>query len=391
MKKLLGILLVCALVVPASAANIFSNVETYGEVQTIGAKASNIGVPSDVGVNNRVIFGLGMDLVEDVRANVSFINTNSWGDTTTNGQLGQGQNINGFLDEINVVEANVAISNIFGAWDLKVGRQFYGNEDSKIIYFGPTHGRYNLVRDSLSLDAAVLAYNSEKIAFNAIYGKLARRNLPAVTDNSLAGLDFTYMFNENLNAQAYWYDIEQKNDPSDHLGIFGIKPTFAADNLIVSAEFAKNYEGKVFQDANKGWMAAVDASLKMGNEDIDLTPRAGYYRTEKDFVSFGNYAPGLLFGGIMLGPLDNGANYGIFNVGLDFAFPALDKFTFAFDWYAINSGPRDHSAWFGNEFDLTAKYTFNEYVDFNGGIAYITNSDATDDPYAFQLGMLVKF
>ena len=47
--------------------------------------------------------------------------------------------------------------------------------------------------------------------------------------------------------------------------------------------------------------------------------------------------------------------------------------------------------WFGNEFDLVAKYQHNDYVSFNLGGALVTNVPDESDAYAVQVGMAIKF
>ena len=48
--------------------------------------------------------------------------------------------------------------------------------------------------------------------------------------------------------------------------------------------------------------------------------------------------------------------------------------------------------WFGNEFDLVAKYQHNDYVNFTLGGGIATNTDNPDgDIYGVQVGMLIKF
>lgn len=408
MKKLLGVLFALALVVPAMAGNIFSNVETYGEVQTIGSLTENVVGDSSIrDTSNRVMFGLGLDLVEDVRANVSFLNTSYWGRSGTNGD-----NVNDFFDKIYVSEANVAIGNVFGALDVKVGRQFYGDEDSSVMYYGPTHYRsaiqspdgdnpgYANVRDAQSLDGAVVSYNGDKWAMNAIYAKIVDTFADNDQDDSLAGWDVKANITNNLLVQAYMYDFRNGTQASkeQHWGFWGVKPSYTDDIFTVSAEFAKNYEDQVFGQNNRGWLLKADAKVNYTLPMLDFAPRIGYTHTEKTFESMGNYMPGLIFSN-RTGQLYAGEDaLRVLNAGVDFKFAALDKVSFALDYFAIKVGDanRSHADWLGNEFNLLAKYAVNEYVELHAGAGYMTNANPNftyknEDPYTGQLGMIVKF
>lgn len=404
MKKLLGVLLACALVVPAMAGNIFNNVETYGEVQTIGVMAENATGDNFRNTTNRVLFGLGMDLVEDVRSNLTFGYSNYWDNT-------EGSTLDYYWNNIYVAEANVVLSNLFANWELKVGRQFYGNEDSAVMYIGPKHyiGKANVVPGSI--DAALLTYNSDNLVGNIIYGKLDEVNHTADKDVSFMGLDGTYNVNENLGVQAYLYDERDSDNAGGenyHLGLWGLKPTWQNDVMAFSAEFAKNYANDVFGDNNVGWMAKVDAKMDMTVEAATITPRLTYYHAEKDFMSYGNYNPGLFIPEVV-NPYYNYTrsmpNTRVLNLGVDFAFANLEKFAFAVDYLALAGSPSTNDApalscdnphWIGNEFDLTAKYNHNEYVQLFAGAGVLLNHNSfwsykTNTPYIANLGMLIKF
>lgn len=414
MKKLLGMLFALALVVPAMAGNIFSNVETYGEVQTIGSMTENAVDPSTRDVSNRVILGLGMDLVEDVRANVSFLNTSYWGRANTL----SGDNVDdNFLQDTYLVEANLAVSNVFGALDVKVGRQFYGDEDSSIIYFGPTHYRANLrapsgadpsyatITDSLSLDGVVISYTGDNWTGNILYAKLTDTFDNNDEDISVGGFDVKANLTDNIMGQVYMYDIRDgANDPKEHhFGVWGVKPTYADDMFSVSAEFAKNYEDQIFGQNDRGWLLKADLKANYAFASADVNPRFTYAHTEKSFATYGNYMPGLIFSSrvgkmfSILGANEDGLR--VVNPGVDLKFAGLDKFSFAFDYFAITFDDPTTSTganWLGNEFNLMAKYALNEYVEFHAAAGYATNVNQgfahnNEDPYMGQLGMIVKF
>ena len=143
MKKLLVAVLACAMVAPAFAA--FDNVQITGDVQTIGlaieGQGTNAILPDTVserGTTSRVLFGVGADLVEDVTAKITFAHEKMFGDYGRVGNTLTGGT--GVLDNTRVAEAFVNISNVFDALEVKVGRQFYGDEKSAVMYLGPING-----------------------------------------------------------------------------------------------------------------------------------------------------------------------------------------------------------------------------------------------------------
>ena len=374
MKKTLALLLAVAFAVPAFAGNVFSNVETYGEIETIGYNTNlDTAMAGQKAVANRVLFGLGMDLVEDVRANITFQYNNVW-------QSWNGETVDDYLQNIVVQEANVVISNVFGAIETKIGRQFYGGEDNPVLYVGPRHGYYNGVDYSYSLDGALATWSNDNAAVSAFYGQTTHNS-----EYRLTGLTFDYAFNNNLTAGLYWYDYSY---PTEHQGVWGLKAAYQNEEAKLGAYYAKNYDNGVFSHNNEGWMLKVDASMNLDMEKLALTPRLSYYHTEKEYyVDDANYTAGIILANEVGDFSYSGDDWRVFNAGIDFGFKALEKVTFAFDY--LNA--KVDNEWFGNEFDLVAKYQHNDYVSFNLGGALVTNVPDESDSYAVQVGMAIKF
>ena len=381
MKKTLALLLAVAFAVPAFAGNILSNVETYGEIETIGFMQSETAGAKSVA--NQTLFGMSADLVEDVRANLTFAyatNPMSGYDNVWENQMGE--TLQNYMDNVTVAEANVVVSNIFGALEAKIGRQYYGNEDSAVMYLGPRHNYWANLRfgfANFSMDGALLTYQGDSLAFSAFYAQMAD-----MTDERMTGLTLDYAFTNNLVAGAYWYDMSDE----DHEGIWGGRVAYQNEGSKLAVEYAKNYEDGVFSHNNRGWMLKADAALNLDLEKVALTPRITYYHSEKDFFAMGNYTAGIVLGNEAGAFSVTGDDWRVFNAGIDFGVKALEKVTFAFDYL---NAKRDNS-WIGNEFDLTAKYQHNDYVTFTLGGGIVTNiPDYSGDIYAGQLGMLIKF
>lgn len=406
MKKLLGLLLAMTMAWPVTAsAEVLKNVDLKGEIQTIASDArhdKNNMFKS--GTNFRVLAGLSADLVEDVRANVLFQYNDAWFSGT------EGNTVQNYWDEVRLAEANVVLSNLFCCLEATVGRQFYGDEDSAVMYFGPNHYVFGMNK-APSLDGAKLVYSDDFKTFTMLAGKLVDvrtttsaggSTVTIVDDNwTVYGLDLKLNLTDTLTAQVYGYDfMNSKYDAATekrHEGFYGAKATFAPEAATLSAEYARGYEAnRLFREGNDSpYMVKVDAALNM---DV-ITPRAAFYYAKGKVSPFGNYYPGLAVGHVLAGVGEPFASYSfdgvrMFNVGVDYAW---NKFVFSLDGFSFQDRTaKDSSTW---EADLVAKYNHNDYVQLFAGIGYVKHSTTaksathfdTKDNTVGQLGMLIKF
>ena len=402
MKKLLGLLLAMTMAWPVTAsAEVLKNVDLKGEIQTIASDARHDkGNMFKSGTNFRVLAGLSADLVEDVRANVLFQYNDAWLSGT------EGNTVQNYWDEVRLAEANVVLSNLFCCLEATVGRQFYGDEDSAVMYFGPNHYVFGMNK-APSLDGAKLVYSDDFKTFTMLAGKLVdvrttSTGTTIVDDNwTVYGLDLKLNLTDTLTAQVYGYDfMNSKYDAARekrHNGFYGAKATFAPEAATLSAEYARGYEAnRLFREGNDSpYMVKVDAALNM---DV-ITPRAAFYYAKGVVSPFGNYYPGLAIGHVLAGDDAPFAGYSgdgvrMFNVGVDYVW---NKFVFSLDGFSFQDRTaKDSSTW---EADLVAKYNHNDYVQLFAGIGYakystdIKSATALDtkDNTVGQLGMLIKF
>ena len=400
MKKLLGLLLAMTMAWPVTAsAEVLKNVDLKGEIQTIASDARH---DKDnmfkSGTNFRVLAGLSADLVEDVRANVLFQYNDAWLSGT------EGNTVQNYWDKVRLAEANVVLSNLFCCLEATVGRQFYGDEDSAVMYFGPNHYVFGMNK-APSLDGAKLVYSDDFKTFTMLAGKLVdvrttSAGATIVDDNwTVYGLDLKLNLTDTLTAQVYGYDfMNSKYDAARekrHKGFYGAKATFAPEAATLSAEYARGYEAnRLFREGhNSPYMVKVDAALNM---DV-ITPRAAFYYAKGVVSPFGNYYPGLAVGHVLAGVGEPFASYSfdgvrMFNVGVDYAW---NKFVFSLDGFSFQDRTaKDSSTW---EADLVAKYNHNDYVQLFAGIGYakygtgVKEAQDTKDNTVGQLGMLIKF
>jgi hypothetical protein len=403
MKKLLGVLLAIAMTWPAGAT-VLSNVEVKGEIQTIASDAHhNQNQYYNSGVNTRVLAGLSAELVEDVTANLMFQYADTWGDNPDN----EGKTVQEYWDNVKLVNANVVLHNLLCAFDLTVGRQFYGDEDSVVMYLGPNHYNAEINTYVNSIDAAKLVYSDDVKTFTAIAGTIV--NLypwGTKTKIDLYGADFRLNITDNLNAQVYGYDVAVRGDDMDpdedqHSGFYGAKLGLNTEAFRASAEYARNFAGHrlIKEHKDTGYMVKADVAA-----DIEkVTARGTFLYAKQNFFALGNYTPGLLVGhklggnGIWEYTDENGVR--MFNVGLDFK--PFEKWVFSLDGYTFQARTGHATTY---EADLTAKYNHNEYVQLFAGFGYAKytknekytanfskDERETPDNFKGQIGMLIKF
>ena len=384
MKKLLGLLLALAVAFPASA-DVLKNVDLKGEIQTIASDVHHN--PGDIynsGTNLRVLAGASFDLVEDVRANLLFAYGNTWGESSAGGY---GSPLNHYWNRVLLAEANVVLSNLFCCLEATVGRQFYGDEDSAVMYFGPNH--YNSEFDGYrALDGVKVAYSDDFKTFTLLAGNLIYAT-GSTQESEIYGADLKLNLTDALKWQVYGYDFKDLYGDKNG-GFYGTKFTFAPEAVTLAAEYARNFGGDrlVKEHHDTGYLVKVDAALNLEA----VTPRAAFVYTN-GFLGHGNYTPGLLVGDALVSHgIDVLAeSLRLFNVGVDYT---TGKWTFALDGFSFQDRYAHNSATL--EADLTAKYAHNEYVDLFAGIGYAKYGHAkTDfgqkDNTKGQLGILVKF
>ncbi|MDR3113623.1 MAG: hypothetical protein LBU09_04530 [Endomicrobium sp.] len=432
MKRLSALFAAVVLFAPISYAGILDDVKYHGEGSFYGYSTEKKGSYEAATVFYGTL-GLSANIYENISADFGIGYTNLWGDY--NGAYafdgkpitldGYGE---GILGKVRIIEANVTLDKLFGVdgLKLKIGRQFYGDEDSAVIYFGvrrdlPTLASWFAYDNSkyfspiTSIDAVTAYYENAHIKVNALfstfdngsittdaYGNPAAKNKNA----TLKGFDFKYVNIANMiDLQAYFYDLENYNAYGSylprHYGIVGAKGAFHkemgnGDVIKASVEIAENYAGaEILSDDIKALntgMLKLDASYKISK--IGLTPRAslgsygGYDKKDgtKYFASFGNYYPGLI-------GEPNGRSAGllfadtvIVNFGLDYT---IKKFTFGFDYFSFS---HDNDYWkTTGEIDLQAKYAYTESVIFNFGIAHFFADKSDGDIAYIQGGISYKF
>lgn len=408
MKKLLGLLLAMTVAFPVSA-DVLKNVTLKGEIQTIASDVRHNSVATDKynsGTNARALAGLSFDLVEDVRANVLFQYGYAWG---TNNEDNTGFDS---ADGMKLAEANVVLSNLFCCLEATVGRQFYGDENSAVMYFGPNHYNAEGLGLARALDAVKVSYSDDFKSFTMIAGKIADMRdaedaghaYPENYDGTaFYGADLKLNLTDAVSFQAYGYDLRNMQvwdsgawvaAEDTNVGFYGAKLAFNPEAALLSVEYARNFAGDrlVKEHGDTGYMVKADGAI-----DLEaVTARAAFLYAKQGFTAFGNYRPGLLIGDPLDGDIYGYSANGVrmFNVGFDFK--PYEKWTVSLDGYSFQGRDGRHSATL--EADLTAKYAHNEYVELFAGVGYAKYGNEGEYKAEFgkdntkgQLGMLIKF
>ncbi len=383
MKKLLGLFLVLTMAWPASAA-IVDNVDAIGEIEVIGAN-NNAQMSNANGAASRVMAGLSAELTEDVRANVQFVYNTPWDGAA------RGKDLNTYQNDIYLAEANMVLSNLMDRFELTLGRQFYGDEDSVLLYFGPRHGYMAALASPVtSLDAAKLTYADDVKALTLIAGKTQNLWELAAPDADFYGIDFRMNLTDTVKAQVYGYTYRNNDWQDEYQGFYGAKLSMMPQAGALSVEYARAHSGDrlIKESHNNDYLVKVDASLNMDS----FTPRAAFIYQKGAVSEYGAYAPGLVYGKTFFGGnnlINVLAESRVFNVGVDYNW---DKWTFALDGFAFQDRTAQHAATL--EADLTANYQHNENVGLFAGVGYAKLSRVAfnrDDAVVYQAGVNVKF
>ena len=381
MKKLLS-LLAAALLLPAVAsADVLKNVTFTGEIQTIGSTAHHTvdrGAFADYqynkGVANRVLAGLSADLTEDVTANLMFQYVNPWGN-----DIYAGQSVQGYLNKVRLVEANVVLHNLFCNLEVTVGRQFYGDEDSAVMYFGPNHYNAEYMDYARALDAVKLVYADDNWTGTVIAGEINDWSFD--TNGFKAtfyGADVKVNLAESLTGQLYGYGVQNRHDKlyydgDSFQGFYGAKLNFAPEAFRFGVEYARDMAGTrpLREHADTGYMVKTDVAADMQA----LTVRGTFLYSKNFLFGYGNYVPGLLMQPFFTQNRhteENVYQYAyeegtrMFNVGMDYR--VADKWTVSLDGYSFQGRTGSHKATL--EADLTVKYAHNEHVELFAGVGY---------------------
>ncbi len=440
-KKLLGSALALAMLLPYSQAyaDVLKNVKVDGSIDLQATSANNV---TDFSTSKydqigdaqaRLMLNTGFDLLDDVHAMTTLTDNNfHWGQNNgaagivsgpgSNSQQMIGGNTTGLLDSILLDQAYIKIDKVFGAVDVTLGRQFYGNPGDMIIYFGPYQNLFGLAVSAI--DAARFDWSNDMIGLTGLAGKF---NIPTMagplgtslggtthigsdaTQVDVQGLNLTIKGNSMANGGAYVWEKETHlsavgaaPSANDYLYVAGLKGKVSAGPAYLKAEVAKDFgENRTAlmgpTAANyDGWAVKADVGAKadLGVASVEpwgeFADASGGANNNKNYQFAGinpDYRPGGIYGFFssldgMTGDMSTFSNGGvgdrtIWGAGLKATPAALSKLTMGvayWDYYFQSAlGEQEElgttaaagNKHIGSEADVNLTWKHSDNVAFN--------------------------
>lgn len=414
MKKILGLVLVLALFVPAAAQ---AKINLYGQFDVSGYSFDGTGISGVEAPSNtymRAILGANFGLAENIDANVALLYGRFWGEYSKTDGNNPGESTQSVLDTTKIAEANVVFKNLFenDKMSLKIGKFFYGDKGNSVFYIGPKDlNTYNFSQlagsgagalvtlNESGMDGALLTYNDtkENLKVDVGYSKLSSDNYsnlsiffsPSNDKANVVFADARYKYNDMLGLQAYVYDFEAYDSSSsdrDRYDYVGVKPSVEIDKLKASLEVIQSFysdKGRIADDGYDRYFAKIDASYQLTD---CLTPRAMYFKAGDNYIApLNDIYLGLALTSLMY--YNNGLN-GIdcLNAGIDYK---IGKFKILADYFRLVPNGQYSP---GYEADLRAEYYYTEKIVFKGGIGYYSAEQIGDRSLTvYNLGLGWKF
>jgi|GEM_PF-1454914 len=293
-------------------------------------------------------------------------------------------------------EAYLRVGELLPHTEIRIGRQFYGDAGSSVLYFGPGYYTPEAL-ESGYLDAASLNFEAGGFRFKAVYAVVNENEFSrAYRDGDYdvyvkniagfqAGLDMT----ESLSADIYMYDNRAGDNPAagTHLGIYGGQLAFSSGCGSFSAGVFKNYQGGFFRNNNSGWAFRTEGNYEKSAGTFKTNARLAFFHAERDYSSYGDYAPGLVLSFYDPVSVPDGTDKQIINPGLDLTPAFLGGITVSLDYLAV----RDGGKWFGGEYDITAAYRASENIEFQAGAGLLDEKGGEGTRKLAELGFTYYF
>jgi|GEM_PF-1252054 len=242
-----------------AGAELLKNFKYDGKIEVHAYKSSNQDWAADVfdgtysDVDTRLQINASFDLNEDAEAVVSVVKNDRQYDST-----GGSQSLDTISKALFFEQAHVLLRGVMGL-DHRIGRQYYGDEGSIVMYYGPTSWPYEILMPVVALDGYTAMYSSGGQSRNerkkwssryrsrselefSIHALLAKENNFNNTpdeDRDISGIRARCEFPENVKLSAYFYQRKYQTGtsvrgPDDRLQAAGM----ALDGAIVGFEYS---------------------------------------------------------------------------------------------------------------------------------------------------------
>lgn len=266
------------------------------------------------------------------------------------------------VDRVQLAEGYGELKNIFNAVDIKIGRQFYYDDQ---VWFMPKYDNFeNLVYTSLDGATASIRIKATQIRLMAGW----RARLSDWDDHDY----FTYGFETKTDIKpeygfyAFFYNSQKNSDTYE--GVYGLKPYVNYKGIAASFRYLRVFDDGRAAFPKHGQFFMGDISYEINAPAAMLKPRASVAWTtgstdmniyfERSLIIEHIYGPTVL------------RDTAVYNAGIDIAPAALPKLQVLFDGYYYQ-GRANGNPDKGLELDLQAKYNLLEDLTIGAGFAYL--------------------
>lgn len=312
--------------VMATSANNATDFQTYPDnpAPVVTAGRDRIG-----DTQTRVLLFIDWDLLDDVHSRLTLRKNNR-----VHGE--NSEHLNTVQNNVFVDEAHFKVDKLAGAIDLTAGRQFYGESNDIVIYYGPSDKAWFTMPVS-AIDAFRADWNGEHLTFTGLAGRTNDPNVFTAADAStdVRGLILTLKGNDHIRASVYgWNRVVHRvaaavgtppgnagaadnGGKNDNLYVVGLKMRLAGGGFWLKSEFAQNFGTLRAAAADPadapaanyiGWAAFGNTGFKVESDDVGTFSIWGEgaigsgrssrrERSNDGFVPInGDYRPGAIYG-----------------------------------------------------------------------------------------------
>lgn len=433
MRKLLAVFAALGMAGSAFSGDLLGlkNVSVDGSIEYLGKQANNQTDANDGDEDSagdaasRVRLGLNAQVTEGVTSRVEIVRYSDWVPNNETQFGGTQTSVNNELDNFQIQNAYLELSDILGLDQVRIGRQYVGRQGDLIAYFGPFNDDYLYVT---ALDALVASKKVGPVNVSAVIGKANDDDFVAFETDEFDGSGdenvnwITASSDEIIKVEGATFPLEiglyqwldQGTDSASDNRTLNIYDLRAGANLLdnalkLSLQYAMNagqhnlganqrdYKGNAlvfkaaYDNEENGWGAKLLYANASGDDDPADDSDDAFHSISSDFrygqilsndTNFWNtYAPGSLTGYSLSGGLDTasqGTGVNVIGLGGSYNLPILDKkYTAYADYFMAKlnetgAGPDD----IGNEIDLAVKYAHNDNVSIKAGYAMLMPGEA---------------
>lgn len=391
MKKVIGILALLVFAGNIASAELLENFKYDGEIE-VNSMVTNNGSDLDSDskdklsdTESRVLLNMSFDLAEDAGAVISAAKN-----SRQYGAAGETA-VNGALDAFVVEQAYVHLKGVLGL-DHKIGRQYYGDKGSIVVYAGPLTGPFAPsasanAMSAVGIDGYSAWYNSDLLNLHFVTFKNSEIDIAGgdrdMNTNGIAGtynLGETLGLGDFLSVGAYVYERKQMENgttPNTTLDVVGVKGNGKIEALGLSyyGEMAKNYGRKSAAENYTGnaillgaamdvelagkWTFSAEMARGSGEDDATDDEEAEFTALNTDYI------PGIVWGGAA--GKTGITNTTTWNIGAKWNTPMFEKLTLGAKLYHfgytedVTAGGQTTDT-IGNELDLCVNWQHNENV-----------------------------